>query len=133
MFADITSILWHFDTAVIQQAYQQFNGFNFFYLFVSSVCLLVISHLCNAVYWSLAWKNIQVLLCHEPGSKTSHVFCRYSNLPLLPTMLPILLFCRLVEINKALYTRQGTAGLEALLEEQIMLENIANDIKIIGE
>ena len=74
-----------------------------------------------------------MLLGHEPGSQTTNFFCRYSNLPLLPTMLPILLFCRLVEINKALCTMQGSTGLEALLEEQILLENIANDIKIIGK
>ena len=52
-FSDITSVIFHFDVEVLQQTYDQHQGFNFFYFFVSSVVLLLVSHIFNAAYWTL--------------------------------------------------------------------------------
>ena len=52
-FSDITSVIFHFDTEVLQQTYDQHQGFNFFYFFLSSVILLAVSHIFNAIYWTL--------------------------------------------------------------------------------
>ena len=38
---------------VLQQTYDQHQGFNFFYFFLSSVILLLVSHIFNATYWTL--------------------------------------------------------------------------------
>ena len=47
-------MIYHFDTVVLQQAYQQYNDFNFFYLFLTSVGLLTVTHVFNVIYWVLA-------------------------------------------------------------------------------
>ena len=46
-------ILKHFDEKVIQSAYKPYNGFNFHYLFVTSVCLITVSHFVNIFYWAV--------------------------------------------------------------------------------
>ena len=46
-------ILKHFDEKVIQSAYEPYNGFNFYYLFVTSVCLITVSHFVNIFYWAV--------------------------------------------------------------------------------
>ena len=49
--ADITAIMRHFDRVVVQQSYEPYGGFNFNYLFITSICLLIVSHVFNAIYW----------------------------------------------------------------------------------
>ena len=51
--SDISVILKHFDEKVIQSAYEPYNGFNFYYLFVTSVCLITVSHFVNIFYWAV--------------------------------------------------------------------------------
>ena len=51
VLADITAIMRHFDTVVVQKSYKPYGGFNFNYLFITSVCLLIVSHVFNAIYW----------------------------------------------------------------------------------
>ena len=51
--SDISVILKHFDEKVIQSAYEPYNGFNFHYLFVTSVCLITVSHFVNIFYWAV--------------------------------------------------------------------------------
>ena len=51
--SDISVILDHFDQRVIQSSYEPYNGFNFFYLFVTSVCLICVSHIVNLIYWTV--------------------------------------------------------------------------------
>ena len=46
-------ILGHFDQQVIQSSYGPYYGFNFGYLFATSVCLICFSHLVNLIYWIL--------------------------------------------------------------------------------
>ena len=36
---------------------QCFQGFNFNYLFITSVCLLIVSHVVSAFYWGICLKN----------------------------------------------------------------------------
>ena len=43
-------ILEHFDRVVIQSMYEPYQGFNFHYLFVTSVCLISASHIVTFVY-----------------------------------------------------------------------------------
>ena len=50
--SDISVILDHFDQRVIQSSYEPYNGFNFFYLFVTSVCLICVSHIVIFIYWA---------------------------------------------------------------------------------
>ena len=50
---DISVILKHFDEKVIQSAYEPYNGFNFHYLFVTSVCLISASHIVTFIYWTV--------------------------------------------------------------------------------
>ena len=38
-------------SSLIQSWYEPYNGFNFRYLFVTSVCLICLSHVVNLVYW----------------------------------------------------------------------------------
>ena len=51
--SDISVILDHFDQRVIQSAYEPYNGFNFHYLFLTSVCLICVSHIVNFIYWTV--------------------------------------------------------------------------------
>ena len=51
--SDISVILDHFDQRVIQSSYEPYNGFNFFYLFLTSVCLICVSHIVNLIYWAV--------------------------------------------------------------------------------
>ena len=51
--SDISVILDHFDQRVIQSSYEPYNGFNFYYLFVTSVCLICVSHIVNLIYWAV--------------------------------------------------------------------------------
>ena len=51
--SDISVILDHFDERVIQQNYVPYNGFNFYFLFITSVCLICVSHVVNLVYWTV--------------------------------------------------------------------------------
>ena len=51
--SDISVILDHFDKRVIQSSYEPYNGFNFFYLFLTSVCLICVSHIVNLIYWAV--------------------------------------------------------------------------------
>ena len=53
IFPDISVVLHHFDTNVIQFAYEPYHGFNFGYLFVTSVCLICTCHLVNIIYWAM--------------------------------------------------------------------------------
>ena len=46
-------ILEHFDRVVIQSKYEPYQGFNFHYLFVTSVCLICSSHIVTFVYWTV--------------------------------------------------------------------------------
>ena len=57
LLADITAIMRHFDTVVVQKSYKPYGGFNFNYLFITSVCLLLISHVVTALYWATHLKN----------------------------------------------------------------------------
>ena len=50
---DISVILDHFDRMVVQSSYEAYHGFNFQYLFVTSVCLICTSHVVNGVYWAI--------------------------------------------------------------------------------
>ena len=34
-----------------------FQGFNFNYLFITSVCLLIVSHVVTAFFWGICLKN----------------------------------------------------------------------------
>ena len=47
-------MIYHFDKVVLQQAYRQYNDFNFFYLFLTSIGLLCVTHVFNVTYWVLA-------------------------------------------------------------------------------
>ena len=49
--ADITATIRHLDIVVVQQSYELLDGFNFNYLFITSICLLIVSHVFNAIYW----------------------------------------------------------------------------------
>ena len=51
--SDISVILDHFDRMVVQSSYEAYHGFNFQYLFVTSVCLICTSHVVNGVYWAI--------------------------------------------------------------------------------
>ena len=51
--SDISVILDHFDERVIQKNYVPYNGFNFYILFITSVCLICVSHVVNLVYWTV--------------------------------------------------------------------------------
>ena len=51
--SDIAVILDHFDRVVVQSAYEAYHGFNFQYLFVTSVCLICSSHVVNIIYWTM--------------------------------------------------------------------------------
>jgi hypothetical protein len=57
LFLDITAILYHFDTVIVQKVYEPYNGFNFNYLFITSASLLIFSHICNAFYWAVLLKK----------------------------------------------------------------------------
>ena len=45
---------------------QCFQGFNFNYLFITSVCLLIVSHVVSAFYWGICLKNGKQVVeeCH---------------------------------------------------------------------
>ena len=162
-FSDITAILHHFDRFVVQQSYAPYEvishliltylltdciqGFNFNYLFITSVCLLIVSHIVTAFYWGIClrngtkvrerempfnWSLFQVLQCKEEKSVAKKILRRY--LPFVPACLPTLLFCRLAEIRVAL---EGGRMLppeawHALVQENLHLAWMANDVKIIG-
>jgi len=125
-------VLHHFDRFVLQQSYTPYNGFNFNYLFITSICLLIFSHIFNIIYWSiLLRKETKVLQCGEHESSIKKVLCRW--LPIVPASLPCLLFCRLAELTLALKsgTVLGQDNWELMIHEKITLGWMANDIKII--
>ena len=141
-------MLHHFDKFVLQQSYTPYNGFNFNYLFIASICLLIFSHIFNIIYWSillrketkvryhyfysLQIKMFQVLQCGDHESSIKQMFCRW--LPFVPASLPCLLFCRLAELTHALKSSIvfGQENWELMINEKIILGWMANDIKIIG-
>merc|ERR1719219_3398848 len=94
---DITAIIFHFDRVVVQQAYTQYKGFNFNYLFITSVVLLFVSHIVTPIYLRLLRSKEKVLQCKEDETKMKKFL--YQWLPYLPASLPVLLFCRLAELT----------------------------------
>ena len=73
-----------------------------------------------------------MLQCEEGGNKLRKFLFKY--LPYLPASLPVLLFCRLAELTVVLEreTLLSRADWEAAVHEKILLEWVANDVKIIG-
>ena len=65
VLADITAIMRHFDTVVVQKSYKPYGGFNFNYLFITSVCLLLISHVVTAFYWSSLLRNNTTVIVNQ--------------------------------------------------------------------
>ena len=63
--SDVTAVIYHFDITVLQQVYRQYKDFNFFHLFLTSMELLFVSHIINAIYWLLMRQKVRngVLLC----------------------------------------------------------------------
>jgi hypothetical protein len=77
--------------------------------------------------------DFQILAARDSESRVSRVarLC----LPFLPAGLPVLLFCRLAELSLALGPGRPALRREvwlAMVEEWLLLEWTANDIKIIG-
>ena len=53
--------------------------------------------------------------------------------PFVPTILPILLFCRLAEVLILMNSGQLEQDVwTCLLEESLLLDRVSNDVKIIG-
>ena len=146
-------ILKHFDEKVIQSAYEPYNGFNFYYLFVTSVCLITVSHFVNIFYWavrrtvdpmvtamkgyllSFIWwfSSQQILQTKDQNSRAKVLLFRI--LPYVPTSLPTLLFCRITELT---ITLEGENLLthalwEEMVRERAQLMDVSNDIKMIGK
>ena len=144
-------ILKHFDEKVIQSAYEPYNGFNFHYLFLTSVCLICVSHVVNIVYWAVrrvvdptvfvSMISVtfncsvfpQILQPKESCSKAKMLL--FSILPYVPSSLPTLLFCRITELtinlegdNVMTYT-----DWEEMVQERSQLMDVSSDIKMIGE
>ena len=122
------------------------QGFNFNYLFITSVCLLIVSHIVTAIYWAFMLRQetkvkkikffhkvlLKALQCVEGESNLKKLLRKY--LPFMPASLPTLLFCRLAEVTATL---EGDLLLErdlweAMLQERVCLAWMANDVKIIG-
>ena len=57
VLADITAIMRHCHTVVAQKSYKPYGGFNFNYLFITSVCLLIVSHIVTGLYWAICLRN----------------------------------------------------------------------------
>ena len=55
----------------------------------------------------------------------------YLHLPLLPALLPILTFCRLAELSLTLDTQVEQDQWVKMVHERVVLERMANDIKMI--
>ena len=61
---DISVILDHFDNKIIQKSYIPYKGFNFGYLFITSVTLICLAHVVNFIYWILRYSaDPEVQMC----------------------------------------------------------------------
>ena len=112
-FSDISVVLDHFDHRVIQSSYEPYKGFNFFYLFVTSVCLICVSHVVNFIYWAVIRNalpmvntnniiqslNPNFLDLTSKGGEFKDKKRLFRILPYLPTSLPTLLFSRIAELT----------------------------------
>jgi len=125
---DVTEVIYHYDITVLQQVYEQYKGFNFFHLFLTSLGLLFVSHIFNAIYWLL----IRHKVAHRQGTQPTYKKKLWNNLPLIPLVLPILLFCRRVELIMATESPyMEKVAWVAAIEELNVLQRMANDVKII--
>ena len=71
--SDISVVLDHFDQRVIQSSYEPYNGFNFYYLFVTSVCLICVSHILNLIYWAVR-RHINPMVKINPTKRINSNF-----------------------------------------------------------
>ena len=146
---DIAVILEHFDRVVIQSKYEPYHGFNFHYLFVTSVCLICTSHVVTFIYWtlrricnpevtkvflgfSIEIVHLQIFEYKKGNSMVKRVLLWV--LPSIPTTLPTMLFCRISELTILLEDNNPLEHdvWEKMVAERVTLMDIANDIKIIG-
>ena len=124
----------HFDLEVIQQAYYQYNDFNLSYLTYTSICLLIVSHITTAFYWATIKNKPNGMIARDDNII---VKAAKSSAPYFPVILPILLFCRLTELKLELHSldldeidKQDLWN--SLMDEKMMVHDMANDVKIIG-
>jgi len=95
---DLTISLHHFDTQVIQKAYIQYDDFNLSYLTYTSIALMIISHFVIAIYWATISNRPNVT--GTSGTSEGAFWKSVKNhIPYIPTLLPILLFCRHTKLN----------------------------------
>ena len=134
---DITVSLDHFDKVVILPFYTQYDDFNMSYLTFSSIGLLLLSHFVTPVYWALLQNKPDLNLFNPIDSPTVQML--KSKIPYIPIILPILLFCKLAEIKLEILSLHDekkifdVAKIWHLMKTELRVENIANDVKIIGK
>ena len=141
-----TAAVQHFDRNIVQDfqtadgeivsRYQQYYDFNVYYVFLTSVGLILFSQAVTYIYWTMISRKPNFLMsCEHQGilSRIGQIMIQY-----LPSTLPILLFAQDTSVKIAIGEREDSDmeptqfmdHLE-LLYEQRLVEKISLNIKII--
>ena len=141
-----TAAVQHFDRNIVQDfqtpdgeivsRYQQYYDFNVYYVFLTSVGLILFSQAVTYIYWTMISRKPNFLMsCEHQGilSRAGQIVIQY-----LPSTLPILLFAQDTSVKIAIGEREDSDmdptqfmdHLE-LLFEQRLVEKISLNIKII--
>ena len=143
-----TAAVQHFDRNIVQDfqtgdgsgeevsRYQQYYDFNVYYVFLTSVGLILFSQAVTYIYWTMISRKPNFLMsCEHQGllSRIGQILIQY-----LPSTLPILLFAQDTSVKIAIGEREDSDmdpsqfmdHLE-LLFEQRLVEKISLNIKII--
>ena len=116
--------------------YQQYHFFNIFYVFITSVGLILSGQVVTYIYWSMMSRKPNFLMrFNQQGiwPKIGQIVIQY-----LPSTLPILLFAEDTSLKITLGEREDSEMdatqfllYQELLSEQRLLEKVSLDIKII--
>ena len=71
---DISVILDHFDNKIIQKSYIPYKGFNFGYLFITSVTLICLAHVVNFIYWIMRYSADPEVQTYQIGLFDSELY-----------------------------------------------------------
>ena len=116
--------------------YQQYHFFNIFYIYLTSVGLILSGQIVTYIYWSMVSRKPNFLMRYEEQG----IWSRIGQIVIqcLPSTLPILLFAEDTSLKIALGEKEDavmdpTQFLlhQELLSEQRLLEKVSLNLKII--
>ena len=141
---NFSSAVNHYDKNVLQNLqtndeesrYKQYHLFNVFYVYLTSVGLILSGQIVTYIYWFMLSQKPNFLMSYEQlgiGPKICQIVIQY-----LPSALPILLFVEDTSLKIAIGEKEDLEMdpsqfliHQELLSEQILLEKVSLSIKII--